>query len=52
MRVYNKMHIEMKQEVWWVQSLIIVWVIKHNDMHAPVALQKLAIAIGYRLFGF
>ena len=35
----------MKQEVWWVQSLMKVWVvifIKHkNDMHAPVALQKL-----------
>ena len=35
----------MKQEVWWVQPLIEVWLlyfIKYkNDMHAPTALQKL-----------
>ena len=41
------MHTEMKQEVWQVQSLMKVWLqyfTKHkNDMHAPAALQRLAI---------
>ena len=41
------MHILMNQEVWWVQSLMTVWVIKYkNDMHAPAALQN-----PFRLFG-
>ena len=38
----------MKQEVWWVQSLMkvleLLYFIKHkNDMHAPAALQKLQV---------
>ena len=36
----------MKQEMWWKQPLMKVWVIIlyiKNDMHAPAALQKLAI---------
>ena len=41
------MHIEVKQEVWWLQFLMKVWdvyFIKHkNDMHVPAALQKLDI---------
>ena len=44
----NKMHIEVKQEMWWLQFLMKVWAvivyIKHkNDMLAPAALQKLDI---------
>ena len=37
----------MKQEVWWVQFLIKVWVIyiykAQDGMHAPVALQNLQL---------
>ena len=37
----------MKQQMWWVQSLMKVYVatfIRHkNDMHVPAALQKLTI---------
>ena len=36
------MHIEMKQKLWWVHSLVKLWVVifyKHkNNMHAPAAL--------------
>ena len=40
------MHIEMTQNVWWVQSLMkvngLLYFIKHkNDMHAHAILQKL-----------
>ena len=37
------MHIEMKQEVWWVQSLMKVWgaIFYKAQVHATVALQKL-----------
>ena len=39
------MHIEMKQEVWWVQSLIkvcvVIYYMTQGDLHAPAALQKL-----------
>ena len=39
------MHIEIKQEVWWVQFLIKVWVAifykAQDDMHTSAALQKL-----------
>ena len=37
------MHIEIKQEVWWVQFLIkVIYIYKaQDDMHAPVALQNL-----------
>ena len=41
--LYNKMHTELKQEVWLVQSLMRVWAPHKSDMHAPAALQKLAI---------
>ena len=40
------MHIEVKQEVWWMQSLMIAWVVnlikQKNDMHASTTLQKLS----------
>ena len=40
------MHIEVKQEMWWVQSLIKVFIKHKYDMHVPTVIQKI-----YRVFG-
>ena len=36
-------NVEVKQEVWWVQSLMKVWFLleQKNDMHVYATLQKL-----------
>ena len=49
----NKVQIEMKQEVWWVHSLIkvgLLYFIKYkNDMYAPAAPQKPFRLLAFKL---
>ena len=49
----DKMHIEKKQEVWWVHSPMIIWVVifyKAQEWHATAAIQMLScLALELRL---